>query len=619
MEKNDAGQSILEQYFDFTYNFDAENEYLSETELLHDSDEEKATKTDFTSKRELKKSTLTENITLNSNKNVAESSNYQSNFTKLQVSGSRQVDSTYTESLNFLEKSDCHNKKAPLKPAHLNETVNNKRMHSNYSASFLSERPYDDTRHDDQSQTAIVNDLADRQNTKRFLRQNNTLLRDFFCLEDNEILANIKKPDPVFDNQNNQDEDEDDAQLVQNSTCMCMIYQGQRFACTVYDYAAKSLSYLPDCEDNSSFSLANMLISDLQPDTVITCTTGDEDFVKYLKVKCKYNNLDDNNENFLRSDANKNPNEDESQNSIRFVMMANADFSYQYACEQILRIDTLEEMSAMVVSEQERIIYMKSLINFDLKHMIRCMGALLTYLQRSVDNNGDELQTESVPILNIRAIKLDKLLAIDHNTYKSLQIFNDVDLNFANRQAMPQFAGHFRSTLNFKIHAHSTLYSLFLSKIHTKVGIAKLRSFMLRPVRDWSVINERHKLIEFFIDRRSQKFVELLRKSLRKCKFINALFKKMRMSTCSLNEWRKLYHTTVSLYDLARLAEIGSNEFKKLDQQSASQARYNSTNMNNCLESSRSRYFSSESFGSQFSSNKVSVKIVYLINDLIGL
>jgi hypothetical protein len=58
MEKNDAGQSILEQYFDFTYNFDAENEYLSETELLHDSDEEKATKTDFTSKRELKKSNI---------------------------------------------------------------------------------------------------------------------------------------------------------------------------------------------------------------------------------------------------------------------------------------------------------------------------------------------------------------------------------------------------------------------------------------------------------------------------------------------------------------------------------------------------------------------------------
>jgi hypothetical protein len=622
-KKPEPGESILEQFFNFTHKFDdsdTENDCHDKIELLSDSGDEKPPQLManlVNPRRNETNSTLTENITFNSNKK--HTFNQPTQFSANQMSKSKESDSTLTENFNFFD--DSRQSMAPPKSEYLSETVHSKTTaKSDGFTSYLTENPFGNSRHYSDANNnyfaaPIADDLTDRQSTQRFLRQNDALLCNFYSLEKIEMNKINRQAEAAanLDDQNSNDEDEDDAQIVQSSTCMCMIHQSQRFACAVYDFNSKSLSYLSDCEDDSSFSLANLLISDLQPGTVITCTTGDDDFIKYLKVKCKYNNLDDNNANFLRCDTNQKPNASGRHHSIQFVMMANADFSYKCACEQISQIDTLEEMPAMVMSEQERALYMKSAINFDSKHMIRCMGALLTYLQRNIDDsNEDSQQTDSLPILTIKAIKLNKLLTIDQNTYKSLQIFNDVDLSFANRQVMPQFSGHFRSTLNFKMDSHSTLYSLYLNKIHTKVGIAKLRSFMLRPVRDPSVINERHTLIEFFMDRHSHRFVELLRKSLKQCKFINALFKKMRTSSCSLNEWRKLYRTTASLYDLSLLGRMGSTELKKRKrrQQLASETASFSANMtNDCFDSTRSKYFTNEPLSDQFSSINVSLEL----------
>ncbi len=51
---------------------------------------------------------------------------------------------------------------------------------------------------------------------------------------------------------------------------------------------SRSLKTFNDMQDNSKFELVDLLIKDLNPSTIITCHHSDQQFVKYLKIKCVY-------------------------------------------------------------------------------------------------------------------------------------------------------------------------------------------------------------------------------------------------------------------------------------------------------------------------------------------
>ena len=427
---------------------------------------------------------------------------------------------------------------------------------------------------------------------------NETYLRNLFDLVSSQTSqTNHHRSDIQFESKRlidpaNQDdfEEEEDREEEFKRYTVCMIYQNKKFACVYYDSAAKSLHYLMDTAEDSRFELANLIISDIEPDLILTCTKSDEQFLKYLKIKCMFNNPDDNNAYFSSKAKSQ-------VKPIQLVQMANTDFNFEHCRERICQIQTLEHQSPHM-EESQRVLYFTSMLNFNDRQMIRCMGALLTYLDRNLDNYYIETKSGSsveLPILFIKEIKLGNLLIMDHNTYKSLQIFNDVDLFSANKQVAPEFAANFRTTLNFKMNANTTLYSMFLSKIHTKVGIGKLRSFMLRPTRDAETLSQRHTVIEFLTDLRSRRLVEKLRKSLRKCKFVNALLRKMRIASCSWSEWKRLYHTTVSLCEMAQLARIANDELTRVQQKKQATAS-NTTASSSVNNYSKPNFFSSESF-----------------------
>jgi DNA mismatch repair ATPase MutS len=279
------------------------------------------------------------------------------------------------------------------------------------------------------------------------------------------------------------------------------------------------------------------------------------------------NNSDDDEENDA---ANKADNKKSEHKEIKFRMLANFDFNYENAKEQILKLDSLEQMpNGGFDSDTEKTIFFYNLLNFECKHTIRSIGALLIFLKRnnSYFNNRDFFSsnklTEIPLVKSFQQMQVDNLLLMDQNTFKSLQIFNDTDLMHANRQVDREYARNFRSSLSFNINAKSTLYSLYLSKISTKMGINKLRSFMLKPVRNEAILNERHRMIDFFMDHSNRQYVDLYRKTLKKCKFINAILKKIRIIRLNWNEWKKLYNTTVALYNVATIAVYAS---KKISQ-----------------------------------------------------
>lgn len=169
-----------------------------------------------------------------------------------------------------------------------------------------------------------------------------------------------------------------------------------------------------------------------------------------------------------------------------------------------------------------------------------------------IDKNDDDDDDYGLEIKFIKPINLEKLLLLDSNSFVALQIFNSVDFSCAYRQTNLINSNTFRTALhNKKINLNTiTLYGLFVNKMQTKIGISKLRSFLLKPTRDMSILSERHKVIEAFIDNQNQELTAQLKKCLKKCKFITSILKKTKIARIKWNEWKRLYNTTKSLLDV---------------------------------------------------------------------
>ena len=132
-------------------------------------------------------------------------------------------------------------------------------------------------------------------------------------------------------------------------------------------------------------------------------------------------------------------------------------------------------------------------------------------------------------IYSVKPLELDQMCFLDSSTLKSLQIFNEIDYIYSYRHSKS------RTSLNNKPTVQNiTLYSLFLSELHTKVGIGKLRSFMMKPTRNLEILKERHKVVEFFCESRNQEMTGLIKNALKKCKFVNSILKRMKETRCKL-------------------------------------------------------------------------------------
>lgn len=188
--------------------------------------------------------------------------------------------------------------------------------------------------------------------------------------------------------------------------------------------------------------------------------------------------------------------------------------------------------------------YFSCFFDFDSKLTIRSIGGLIKYFERIEDDNFE--------INYIKPLNLDKILLLDSNAFKSLQIFNPTDLSCAFRQTNVLNSNTFRTHLSNKQldFSNITLYGLYLSRMQTKIGISKLRSFLMKPIRDSDVLNERHKIIDAFCSNQNMELTVQIRNSLKKCKFINSILKQMKLSRIKWSEWKRLFRTTKALLEI---------------------------------------------------------------------
>lgn len=401
----------------------------------------------------------------------------------------------------------------------------------------------------------------------------NDFIAGYFSPVSKNTGASRMSEDYTFNNDTdyNTDIGED---IDDNEIFLSLFYAQDKLGCCYYDTNRKCLFILPDIPESSKFELATLLIDDLNPYSVMTCTKCDMRFINYLKIISKYQfnsedhqELSENDKTESTSGVENTPNFDEDHQKrlksvleprpipIEFELMASCDFDYEIAKDSIINLINLENMPRGL-NPSDKLIFLSGLIDFDSKLMVRTIGAILKYMERKQINRELGTSIYRPQIYSIRMISFDKILYMNPNTYKSLQIFNNVDFVCTYKQLASNIDS-FRTTLNDRYHnTNNTLYSLFLNKIHTKVGISKLRSYFMRPTRDAAILNERHRIIEFFLNYKNKDFNKLLQNSLKKCKYINPILKRMRITNINLKEWKRLINTTEAYLQIAKLVKL---------------------------------------------------------------
>lgn len=320
--------------------------------------------------------------------------------------------------------------------------------------------------------------------TSKSINKNNGSGFKFNLNEQNfeKNLDNLDEEDPldnVFEYEN------DDNELY-----LSILYQNSKIACCYYDLNKKILFTLNDIQENVKYEMTKLLINDLNPTTIVTCAKCDPKFLRFIKLKCKYN-IEDHDQDLSNEDidenniSNNNYNEDysltvdpsnkylvrEKQTNL-FVLSSN-DFNYDNGKNRIIeQLNDIDQMP-LNMSQAERIVYFSGLFDFESKLLIKSVGGLLKYFDRnraSLNLTADVLG--HIQILSVRPIILDKILLLDSNTYKSLQIFNNIDYVCANKLVETLDANSFRTSFNDKF--NHTLYGLYSTKIQTKIGIVQI-------------------------------------------------------------------------------------------------------------------------------------------------
>jgi DNA mismatch repair protein MSH5 len=310
---------------------------------------------------------------------------------------------------------------------------------------------------------------------------------------------------------------DDDIIEETNEMYLSLIWTNNHLGASYYDSNRQIIFHLDDIQESNKFEIIYLLIADLKPICVIVSAKTDEILIKYLKE-----NIDEN----------------------RILLVANNDYNYEHGKKRIMQLKLKKFLKLNITDDTERYIYFSSFLNFESVLMIRSIGALLKYLDKNRIGVQLEEMTIHTPIVTFKSIKLDDILLIDQNSLRALQVFHSVSHPSAYKQNSKEGL---------------SLFNIYLKQIQTKLGVLKLRSWLLKPTRNENILNKRHEIIEFFMDPRNQDNTQRISSYVRNCKNMNLVFKRLKNSQPNVSDWTSLYRTTENIIKLITICDQLTN------------------------------------------------------------
>ncbi|XP_059144128.1 mutS protein homolog 5-like [Physella acuta] len=354
-------------------------------------------------------------------------------------------------------------------------------------------------------------------------------------------LSSLSQVQSMLDTDGEDDENDgrrttSDTSYLNAEVYAAVMWHGGQLGVCYYDLNSLQIHVMPDTLESDDFSLVKQILREIQPSVIVLSALQDNRLLTCLKQ--------------LVSNTRSSPgiiNE-----ACRLEFLPNSDFNYEVGKRRILAIKLPSIPNHY--TEDERKVHFSSLVSFERTNMIRSIGGLLKYLDKT--RVGVELEDTdmSVPVLGFRLLTLENQIQIDAPTYCALNIFH---MEF--HPSVYKFGSSSKEGLS--------LFGI-LNRCKSSIGTKMLRQWFLRPLRNAMLLNQRYDAISFFLEPRNTEIVNCLQSSLKHIKFIPKILSRMSKAQATIGDWVALFTTiyyTVYIGDLCKNVKTGVEIFKKVN------------------------------------------------------
>ncbi|KAG7204200.1 hypothetical protein KM043_002034 [Ampulex compressa] len=316
---------------------------------------------------------------------------------------------------------------------------------------------------------------------------------------------------------------------------LSVIWTNDRVGAVYYNIVTSELFVMEDIHDNPvNFDITRALYWQCQPRRVVTITGMSESFINTLKQLIVSETLS--------GDGSSSSSEYRAMLSV----MPKKDHSYEN-CHHRVRFLNLESEPSEATNA-ERVTFLNGILDFKSRAMIHALGLLLIYIDKHWNNIALEPSGRATYI-SLNHITLHDLVMVDEDTYRAL--------NIVQAKYHPSLFKY--GTVTSKMQGVS-LYA-FLNRCQSRPGAQHLWRTLRHPTRNVDVLQERFKVVEFFMDPNNRSVMENLTSCLRNVHHLTSvMLGRYSGSQSKVSDWRRLHKTLMHVIYIADIC--GHNQGK---------------------------------------------------------
>ncbi|XP_013079095.2 mutS protein homolog 5-like [Biomphalaria glabrata] len=314
-----------------------------------------------------------------------------------------------------------------------------------------------------------------------------------------------------------------DSSNINSEIYTSIVWHNGMLALSYYDLGTCQVYFVPDTPENDDFTILNQVLREIHPVVIILSSRQDNRLVTYLKK--------------LMSDNS--PSRTEINNELcKLEFLMNSDFNYEVSKRRVLGLNL--PSIPKHYTDEERKMYFSSLLAMEKVNLVRSLGGLLRYLDKSrVGVELDDIDTQ-VSILGFRTHDIENHIQIDTVTYSALNIFST--------EPHPSV---FKNGTSSK--EGLSLFGI-LNRCKSTSGSRKLRYWFLRPLKNVSILNERFDAISYFLKSENKETVNCLQGCLKNIKYITKVFLRMSKAQATVGDWNSLFKTLLSAVSIGSIS-----------------------------------------------------------------
>ncbi|XP_026319571.1 mutS protein homolog 5-like [Hyposmocoma kahamanoa] len=199
----------------------------------------------------------------------------------------------------------------------------------------------------------------------------------------------------------------------------------------------------------------------------------------------------------------------DTEGRCRLIFLSSKEYSFEACKRRIYSLSLPHEPHHC--TEEERIVFLRTVIDFNQTQTVHALGMLLKYLDLNWTNLNMEMQSKP-QFLSLRKISLVDIVTIDEDTYRGLQIFSSVS-----------HPSGFKKGVQGSNKEGLSLFHIY-SKCSSKVGQRRMRVLMQHPTRDMTTLQQRQDVVAFFMRPQNDSILRNICSSLRFIKNVNTLY-----------------------------------------------------------------------------------------------